>query len=86
MNLSDNDFQLFGLPYQFQLDEQQLRHKFLALQQKVHPDQFAQASPQEKRLAVQYSTRVNEAYQRLKNPTERAVYWCLLRGHDVKTE
>lgn len=72
------------MPLQFQLDETQLRQNFLTLQNSVHPDRYASASEAEKRKAVQWSTRINEAYHRLKNPSERAFYWCLIQGHDLK--
>lgn len=80
MNLSDSDFEIFGLPVQFELDSSALGAAYLRLQSQTHPDRFANGSAQEKRLAMQWSTRINEAYQRLKNPLERAIYWCELQG------
>ena len=54
-------FQLFDLPEQFALDEALLGEHFRQLQHKLHPDRYAASSPQEQRVAVQYSALVNEA-------------------------
>lgn len=82
--LGDTDFEIFGLPMQFELDGQALSQSYLKLQNTTHPDRFANASAQEKRMAVQWTTRLNEAYKRLSNPTERAIYWCELQGEDPR--
>lgn len=80
INLSDNDFEILGLPCQFELDSAALSASYLQLQSLTHPDRFANSSAQEKRLAVQWATRINEAYKRLQKPMERAIYWCELKG------
>jgi molecular chaperone HscB len=51
---------------------------------KSHPDRFVGKSEQEKRIALQYSSLANEAYQTLSNPLTRAVY--LLNFLDVPTD
>ena len=58
-----------------------LDHAYRQLQSGVHPDRFAGGTDAEKRVALQSSARVNEAYRALKNPVQRAQY--LLRLHDV---
>ena len=84
IQLSDSDFEIFGLPCQFELDSAALSASYLRLQSQTHPDRFANSSAQEKRLAVQWATRVNEAYKRLQNPMERAIYWCELNGENPR--
>jgi molecular chaperone HscB len=86
LSLAATDFELFELPTQFDLDRAQLDTQWKALQQQVHPDQFALQGPAEKRLAMQWSVRVNEAYQRLKNPLRRAAYLCELHGAPLLAE
>jgi molecular chaperone HscB len=48
------------------------------VQNRVHPDKFVSATDAEKRVAMQWATRANEAYQTLKNPQQRAQYMCEL--------
>ncbi len=80
VSLSDNDFSIFGLPLQFELDLTALSDAYLRLQRQTHPDRFVNANAHDKRLAIQWTARINEAYTRLRNPIERAVYWCELNG------
>jgi molecular chaperone HscB len=56
------------------------------VQSRVHPDKFVSATDAEKRVAMQWATRANEAYQTLKNPQKRAQYLCELNGVDLQTE
>ena len=86
LSLSSNDFELFGLPQQFDTDTNALDHTWKQLQKQVHPDQFSAQAAADKRLAMQWSVRVNEAYQRLKHPVKRAAYLCQLRGVPVNAE
>lgn len=86
ISLAADDFQLFDLPKQFELNRDALDHRWKALQRQVHPDQFAAQGAADKRLAMQWSVRVNEAYQRLKNPLKRAAYLCELHGVAVNAE
>ena len=85
-DLSKNYFELFGLPVNFILDKPALDERYRKLQSVVHPDRFANASAQEQRLSVQQTTRVNEAYETLKDPLQRAKYLLLLHGIDLQWE
>ena len=86
MQLHDDDFTLLGLPQQYALDINVLTAQWKAAMGAVHPDKFAQAGAQGQRLAVQWSVRMNEAYQRLKHPLKRAAYLCELRGAAIAAE
>jgi molecular chaperone HscB len=81
--LRKNDFELFSIPQQFALDEAAVTAAFLKLQLITHPDRFASATDAEKRVSLQLTTRVNEAYQRLKSPLDRASYLCELNGAPI---
>ena len=86
MNLQSDDFELMGLPRQFALDRAQLDARWKELQKQAHPDRFAAESAVAQRVAMQWSVRINEAYQRLKHPLKRAAYLCELLGAPVRAE
>ena len=86
MDFSDDHFALLGLPRAFRLDTTLLDARYRALQAEVHPDRFANAGDAERRLSLQWSTRINEAYQTLKKPLPRARYLLLLANYDVGAE
>jgi molecular chaperone HscB len=75
-----NYFQLFDLPEEFALDQGQLGRRYRQLQRELHPDRYAGASAHEQRLAVQYSSLINEAYATLRKALPRAVYLLELSG------
>ena len=83
MNLQDDDFALFQLPRQQQLDVSELEQRWKTLQRQVHPDRFVAQGAAAQRVAMQWSVRINEAYQRLKDPLKRAAYLCELAGVPV---
>jgi molecular chaperone HscB len=82
LDFSQDYFALFGLPVGFALDRERLADAYRALQGVVHPDRFASASDSERRLSMQASTRVNEAFQTLKDPLTRARYLLVLHTGD----
>ncbi len=75
-----NHFELFGLPPAFALDRAALERAYRDIQSEIHPDRFAHAGEAEQRLAMQWTARVNEAYQTLRQPFERARYLLELHG------
>ncbi len=78
LDFSRNHFDLFGLPVGYALDRDLLAERFRALQSAVHPDRFASAPDQDRRLSMQASTRANEAFETLKDPLKRALYLLTL--------
>lgn len=81
-----NHFELFHLPQRFSVDMAALEQAYREVQNRVHPDKFTSATDAEKRVAMQWATRANEAYQTLRNPFRRAAYLCELNGIDLQTE
>ena len=81
-----NHFELFNLQHRFAIDLPALDAAYRNVQGQVHPDRFINATDAEKRVAMQWATRANEAYQTLKNPQKRAQYLCELNGVDVQSE
>jgi molecular chaperone HscB len=85
LDFSRDYFELFGLPVAYPVDQEQLSERYRALQQALHPDRFAAAGEREKRLSMQASTRVNEAYQTLRDPLARARYLLSLHAEEIGT-
>src|SRR5512135_1786364 len=83
-DLQQDFFSVFTLPARFQIDSTAIEQSYRALQAQVHPDKFAHLTEAEKRLSMQWATRVNEGYQTLRNPLNRARY--LLSLHSVDTQ
>ena len=86
MDFNRDHFSLFALPRRFALDNVALDHRYREMQASVHPDRHAHLGETEKRLAMQWSTHVNEAYQTLRKPLARAEYLLKLAGLDVHRE
>lgn len=83
MDFNRNHFALFGITPAFAIDAQALDRAYRDLQAEIHPDRFAHAGEADQRLAVQWATRANEAYQALKQPFARACYLLTLQGIDA---
>ncbi len=86
LDFSADYFALFGLARAQGIDAAALETRFRDIQAQVHPDKHAQGSEANQRLAMQWATRVNEAYQTLKSPLARARYLLQLQGHDAQVE
>lgn len=86
VNLQSSDFELFGVPERFAQERAQLDERWKELQRQAHPDRFAAQGQSAQRVALQWSVRINEAYQRLKDPLRRAAYLCELRGAPIDAE
>ena len=86
MNLQSDDFELFGVPRRFAQERATLDARWKDLQREAHPDRFAAQGAAAQRVAMQWSVRINEAYQRLKDPLKRAAYLCELHGAPIRAE
>jgi molecular chaperone HscB len=86
MNLQSTDFELFAVPAQFAQDRTELDARWKELQRQAHPDKFAHEAAAAQRIAMQWSVRINEAYERLKAPINRAAYLCELNGAKIDAE
>lgn len=83
MNLQSTDFELFEIPVRFSQDRAILDTRWKDLQREAHPDKFAAQGASSQRVAMQWSVRINEAYDRLKDPLKRAIYLCELNSAPV---
>ncbi|NCX13637.1 MAG: Fe-S protein assembly co-chaperone HscB, partial [Betaproteobacteria bacterium] len=80
VQLHSNSFQIFGLPRSFAIDKTLLTERFHQLMQAVHPDRHATAAQADRRQAMQWASRVNQAYRDLMHPLTRAQLLCALAG------
>lgn len=76
-------FQLFQLPEQFDLDLTQLEQQYRTLTARFHPDKMATATSFEQKQAMMMAATINQAYQTLKAPIDRAAYLLTQQGIDV---
>ncbi|WP_415035682.1 Fe-S protein assembly co-chaperone HscB [Azonexus sp.] len=86
MDLNSDFFTLLGLPRRFRLAASELDARYRDLQARVHPDRFVNAPEAERRVAMQWASQANAAYQTLKNPLARARYLVELAGVDLRAE
>ena len=86
MDFNADHFTLFDLPRKFRIDLERLDQRYREMQAMAHPDRYANASEEEKRLSMQWATRINEGYQVLKTPLSRAAYLLCLSGHPLDVE
>jgi molecular chaperone HscB len=81
-----NHFDLLGLPVAYRIDAPDLERRYRDVQTRVHPDRHAAGSDADRRLAMQWATRANEAYRTLRDPVDRARYVLQLKGYDTGEE
>lgn len=84
--LHGSHFEFFGLPVHYAIDETALDNAYRKVQMRVHPDRFAAADEAQKRVAMQWATRANDAYRILKDPLQRAIHLLHLRGVEMQAE
>lgn len=72
-------FAVLGVPQGFD-EPAGLDEKFRALSRKWHPDRFARGTAQERRISLERTTELNDAYRTLKDPVRRAEHLLALRG------
>src|SRR5258708_36640877 len=80
---SANYFDFFGLPHKLNLDSKGLESRFDALSKQWHPDRFARASPDQRRMSEDATATLNDGYRTLKEPVLRAEYLLKEHGFDI---
>jgi molecular chaperone HscB len=68
------------------IDRTLLDSRYRQLQREFHPDRYAAKGDVEKRLAVQATSLINQAYETLKSPLKRAQYLLELKDIDAGQE
>jgi len=85
-DFSRNYFELFGLEVAFQINNDEFVSSYQKLQSKYHPDRFVDSDDQHKRIAMQATTFINEAYKTLQDDQARARYMLELQGVSFDVE
>jgi len=67
-------FQVMRVPRRMKIDADALRARFYELSRKLHPDNFAAATPDEVAIATRNAAVLNQAYRTLREPLARAEY------------
>jgi molecular chaperone HscB len=86
VDFRQNYFELFGLPVGFEVDIKALTARYRDLQKALHPDRFANAPDQERRLSLQQAAQINSGYETLRDPLARARYLLELQGVAYNSE
>jgi molecular chaperone HscB len=79
-NQAPDHFAVFGLPRKLLVEMSLLEHKFLQLSWKLHPDNFVNASLEDRELSLKRSSELNDAYRVLRDPVGRVEYLLEIEG------
>lgn len=79
-------FSVFELPRKLDLDEAALTRAFYKKSREVHPDRFANASPEKQQWSLEQTSLLNDAYRALKEPIARTEYLLRLEGMTIADE
>jgi len=85
-SMMQDPFELFGLPPTYELDQQQLNERYIALQKQFHPDNFVNRTDKEKLLATKISADIVQAHKILSDPVKRASALLNVKGMDFDLE
>ena len=80
---NQNYFQLFKIEQSVTIDSISLEKKYFELQKEFHPDKYVNAGDHEKRLSLQITSYINEAYETLKNDYLKSIYLLKVEGFEV---
>ena len=83
INFNQNYFQLFKIEQSVIVDSNSLEKKYFELQKEFHPDKYVNAGDHEKRLSLQITSYINEAYETLKNDYLKSIYLLKVEGFEV---
>src|SRR5262250_3727204 len=79
-------FAIFELPRKLWIEMGALEQKFLQLSWKLHPDNFVNATEEERELSLKRSSELNDAYRTLRDPIARVEYMLAIEGERKEGE
>ena len=77
-------FTVFGLSRKLRIDMTALERTFYRMSRKLHPDLYAQASPEERQWSLDQTSLLNDAYRTLKDPIARTEYLLRIEGVEIE--
>lgn len=86
LNSKPNYFEVFNLPYTYDLDLTALEESYQSLAAELHPDFYLNAPVSERRQSQESSALLNQAYDTLLSPILRARYLLELLAHGKKLD
>ncbi|RPH70965.1 MAG: Fe-S protein assembly co-chaperone HscB [Myxococcaceae bacterium] len=79
-------FDVLGLPRGVDVDKAELERAYRERSLRLHPDRAGKDDPRERRLSLERTALLNEAYKTLRAPEPRAFYLLKLHGLDLLKE
>jgi molecular chaperone HscB len=79
-------FDVLGLPRGVDVDRPELERAYRERSLRLHPDRAGKDDPRERRLALERTALLNEAYKTLRTPEPRAFYLLALHGLDLRKD
>jgi molecular chaperone HscB len=73
-------FAMFEIPRKLWIEMGALEQKFLQLSWKLHPDNFVNATAEEREISLKRSSELNDAYRTLREPITRVEYLLAIEG------
>jgi molecular chaperone HscB len=73
-------FAMFEMPRKLWIEMSALEQKFLQLSWKLHPDNFVNATAEEREISLKRSSELNDAYRTLREPVARVEYLLAIEG------
>src|SRR5260221_3234862 len=77
-------FAMFEIQRKLWIEMGELEKKFLQLSWKLHPDNYVNASPEEREISLKRSSELNDAYRTLREPVARVEYLLAIEGTRVE--
>ncbi len=89
MNIDQDYFHLFGVEKSYYPDMDTIKSNYRKLQRQFHPDKFTGSTAQEKLLAMQMTSFINDGFRIMQDEVARAEYILKISGvkldDDLKT-
>jgi molecular chaperone HscB len=79
-------FSFLDLPRKLNIDMARLDERYRTLSRQFHPDFFYNATPAERRLSLERSSYLNDAYRALRDPIRRIEYLLKIEGLAPRNE